>query len=142
MNFLRKASIKKWNQMYSFGKKLQNTSSEFKGNKENTMEKNMWTGLILTSSLILSFSILSKLNNKIKVETISIQELKKKKDIISINIVDDNVVLAKVNDYEYYKTNIPEWKYFEKNMNTNVPIYFEKSTQWEKYIAPLISLGI
>ena len=139
MNFLRKAS---WKKMYSFGKKLQNTSSEFKGNKENTMEKNMWTGLILTSSLILSFSILSKLNNKIKVETISIQELKKKKDIISINIVDDNVVLAKVNDYEYYKTNIPEWKYFEKNMNTNVPIYFEKSTQWEKYIAPLISLGI
>ena len=27
-------------------------------------------------------------------------------------------------------------------MKTNVPIYFEKSTQWEKYIAPLISLGI
>ena len=41
---------------------------------------------------------MNKLNNKIKVETISIQELKKKKDIISINIVDDNVVLAKVND--------------------------------------------
>jgi ATP-dependent metalloprotease FtsH len=144
MNFLRKTSIKKWNQIYSFGKKLQNTSSKFenKGNKENTMEKNMWTGFILTSSLVLSFSILNKLNNKIKVETISIQELKKKKDIISINIVDDNVVLAKVNDYEYYKTNIPEWKYFEKNMNTNVPIYFEKNTPWEKYVGPLISLGI
>ena len=139
MNFLRKTS---WKKMYSFGKKMQSTSSEFKGNKENTMEKNMWRGFLLTSSLILSFSIFNKFNNKIKVETISIQELKKKKDYISINIVDDNVVLAKVNDYEYYKTNIPEWKYFEKNMKTNVPIYFEKSTQWEKYIAPLISLGI
>ena len=130
--------------MYSFGKKMQSTSSEFKskGNKENTMEKNMWRGFLLTSSLILSFSILNKFNNKIKVETISMQELKKKKDYMSINIVDDNMVLAKINDYEYYKTNIPEWKYFEKNMKTNVPIYFEKSTQWEKYIAPLISLGI
>ena len=47
MNFLRKTS---WKKMYSFGKKMQSTSSEFKGNKENTMEKNMWRGCLLYTS--------------------------------------------------------------------------------------------
>lgn len=136
---------KKINNIFTFSKKSVKKDAPVinnKGNKENTMDKGMMGVFVITSGILLTYSLLQRLNNKVHIENISIQELKKKNDYNRIDIIDDNVVLAKKNDTEYYRVNIPEWKYFEKNVDTDVPIYFEKGIHWEKYIGPLISLGI
>lgn len=145
-HYIRMAGTQnKMNNIFAFGKKSVKTDAPVinnKGNKENTMDKGMMGVFAITSGILLTYSLLQKLNNKVHIENISIQELKEKNDYSRVDIIDDNVVLAKKNDTEYYRVNIPEWKYFEKNIDTTVPIYFEKGVHWEKYIGPLISLGI
>ena len=83
-------------------------------------------------------------NNKVKIEDTSIHELKEKKDNFEkITIVNDKTaIIKKKTKEEYYRVNIPSVDYFEKKIETDVPIIFESSVGWTTFLGPVLSLGI
>ena len=83
-------------------------------------------------------------NNKVKIEDTSIHELKEKKDNFEkITIVNDKTaIIKKKTKEEYYRVNIPSVDYFEKKIETDVPIIFESTVGWTTFLGPVLSLGI
>ena len=76
----------------------------------------------------------------------------KKKNLEVIKVIDEEIILAKVeNENKYYQVKIPNWDYADKNLQTNVPVYLKNCSmenllthysldllvlfyfQWEKY---------
>lgn len=109
---------------------------------KNDFRLPIFLGTSLVSSYFL-YKIVDNNNNKFK--KISIKELNQleNKDFENVKIIDDKIAILKQKELDkYYHVTIPNSKYFEKNFKTDVPIYFENSTNWQSIIAPLISLGI
>ena len=129
------------NRLYPNFKKF---SRNFSTKNQKIPNNNLPINSILLGSTIFSvFLLYSNSNNKIKLENISLNELKKKDDIEKINIIDNNVVIIKRSfDNGYYRISIPNSEYFDKHFQTDKPIYFDQSVNWLSIIPPLISLGI
>ena len=129
------------NRIYpNFKKFSRNFSTKNKKIPNNNLPIN---SILLGSTIFSVFLLYSNSNNKIKLENISLNELKEKDDIEKINIIDNNVVIIKRSfDNGYYRIMIPNSEYFDKHFKTDKPIYFDQSVNWLSIIPPLISLGI
>ena len=129
------------NRIYPNFKKI---SRNFSTKNKKIPNNNLPINSILLGSTIFSvFLLFNNSNNKIKLENISLNELKEKDDIEKINIIDNNVVIIKRSfDNGYYRIMIPNSEYFDKHFQTDKPIYFDQSVNWLSIIPPLISLGI
>ncbi len=129
------------NRIYpNFKKFSRNFSTKNKKIPNNNLPIN---SILLGSTIFSVFLLLNNSNNKIKLENISLNELKEKDDIEKINIIDNNVVIIKRSfDNGYYRITIPNSEYFDKHFQTDKPIYFDQSVNWLSIIPPLISLGI
>ena len=129
------------NRIYPNFKKF---SRDFSTKNKKIPNNNFPINSILLGSTIFSvFLLYNNSNNKIKLENISLNELKEKDDIEKINIIDNNVVIIKRSfDNGYYRISIPNSEYFDKHFQTDKPIYFDQSVNWLSIIPPLISLGI
>lgn len=103
--------------------------------KKSSKSKNMLMTLLLLISFLQGYYIMK--NNDI-IEHISLQEFKGKTDYNKINIIDNRIVIAEKDNNEYYKIIIPNWEYFDSNIDTTVPIYFDKSFDWSAYIGGFI----
>jgi ATP-dependent metalloprotease FtsH len=123
---------------------FKNFSRNFSTKNKKIPNNNLPINSILLGSTIFSvFLLFNNSNNKIKLENISLNELKEKDDIEKINIIDNNVVIIKRSfDNGYYRISIPNSEYFDKHFQTDKPIYFDQSVNWLSIIPPLISLGI
>ena len=129
------------NRIYpNFKKFSRNFSTKNKKIPNNNLPIN---SILLGSTIFSVFLLFNNSNNKIKLENISLNELKEKDDIEKINIIDNNVVIIKRSfDNGYYRITIPNSEYFDKHFQTDKPIYFDQSVNWLSIIPPLISLGI
>ena len=129
------------NRIYpNFKKFSRNFSTKNKKIPNNNLPIN---SILLGSTIFSVFLLYNNSNNKIKLENISLNELKEKDDIEKINIIDNNVVIIKRSfDNGYYRISIPNSEYFDKHFQTDKPIYFDQSVNWLSIIPPLISLGI
>ena len=129
------------NRIYpNFKKFSRNFSTKNKKIPNNNLPIN---SILLGSTIFSVFLLFNNSNNKIKLENISLNELKEKDDIEKINIIDNNVVIIKRSfDNGYYRIMIPNSEYFDKHFQTDKPIYFDQSVNWLSIIPPLISLGI
>ena len=129
------------NRIYpNFKKFSRNFSTKNKKIPNNNLPIN---SILLGSTIFSVFLLYNNSNNKIKLENISLNELKEKDDIEKINIIDNNVVIIKRSfDNGYYRIMIPNSEYFDKHFQTDKPIYFDQSVNWLSIIPPLISLGI
>jgi len=129
------------NRIYpNFKKFSRNFSTKNKKIPNNNLPIN---SILLGSTIFSVFLLYNNSNNKIKLENISLNELKEKDDIEKINIIDNNVVIIKRSfDNGYYRITIPNSEYFDKHFQTDKPIYFDQSVNWLSIIPPLISLGI
>ena len=112
-----------------------------KKNNNDTFNYTLNSFLLATSTFGL-YKFFS--NNKVKIEDTSIHELKEKKDNFEkITIVNDKTaIIKKKTKEEYYRVNIPSVDYFEKKIETDVPIIFESSVGWTTFLGPVLSLGI
>ena len=129
------------NRIYpNFKKFSRNFSTKNKKIPNNNLPIN---SILLGSTIFSVFLLFNNSNNKIKLENISLNELKEKDDIEKINIIDNKVVIIKRSfDNGYYRISIPNSEYFDKHFQTDKPIYFDQSVNWLSIIPPLISLGI
>ena len=129
------------NRIYpNFKKFSRNFSTKNKKIPNNNLPIN---SILLGSTIFSVFLLYNNSNNKIKLENISLNELKEKDDIEKINIIDNKVVIIKRSfDNGYYRISIPNSEYFDKHFQTDKPIYFDQSVNWLSIIPPLISLGI
>ena len=113
--------------------------------KEKNTDKMRVSGIILASSIISSY-VLYKNLNQIDVENISIREFKENKKIENyekITVLDEkNIYIKEKDKNKFLKVNVPNIEYFEKYVDTDLPIYFETSTKWASFLGPMISLGI
>ena len=110
-----------------------------KKNNNDTFNYTLNSFLLATSTFGL-YKFFS--NNKVKIEDTSIHELKEKKDNFEkITIVNDKTaIIKKKTKEEYYRVNIPSVDYFEKKIETDVPIIFESSVVGY-ILGPVLSLA-
>ena len=111
---------------------------------ENLSQKTPIGHILLGTSIFTgSYLIYSGIKSQKKYENISIKELKEKDNFERVNIYDGNIAIVKqLNEDKFYKVNIPNGEYFEKNIKTDAPIYYENNINLASFIGPLISLGI
>ena len=126
-------------------KKSRNFSTKNIQTKEKETDKVKVSGIIFVSSIISSY-ILYKNVNQLDIENISIKDFSDTKNINDyekITVVDEKNVFIKERDKnKFLRVNVPNIEYFEKHVDTDLPIYFETSTKWASFIGPMISLGI
>jgi ATP-dependent metalloprotease FtsH len=125
--------------------KLNNISKKENNNKKEYNNNNMnffWTTLFFSTTIYSSYYLYKTSANTRSFEKISIHDLKKKNNLELIKVIDEEVILAKVeNENKYYQVKIPNWDYADKNLQADVPVYFEKSIRWENLFTSLLSLG-
>jgi len=112
-------------------------------------KKLLFQGIFAGTSLLSTYIIFKGLNNKANVDKVSMKDFKeiyKSKEISDISnfekvtIIDNSIALIKEkNKEQYYRINIPNGEYFEKNIYMNTPIYYENSIQWGSFLGPMIS---
>tara|TARA_Y100000591_G_scaffold225479_1_gene196599 strand:+ start:5414 stop:7276 length:1863 start_codon:yes stop_codon:yes gene_type:complete len=116
--------------------------SESNKKNKNDLFNHTINSILLATSTFGLYKFFS--NNKVKIEDTSIHELKEKKDTFEkITVINDKtVIIKKKMKEEYYKVNIPSIDYFEKKIETDIPIVFETSVNWTTFLGPIFSLGI
>ena len=122
--------------------KLNNISKKENNNKKEYNNNNMnffWTTLFFSTTIYSSYYLYKTSANTRSFEKISIHDLKKKNNLELIKVIDEEVILAKVeNENKYYQVKIPNWDYADKNLQADVPVYFEKSIRWENLLTSLL----
>ena len=108
-----------------------------------TNNKKTVSSIYLGTSLVTTY-YLFKLNNRTKIENISMYELKtKQEEIKKVTIFDNNIALLERKEpNNYYKINIPNGEYFEKKFDNDIPVLYEETFKWSTYLGPMLSLGI
>ena len=101
------------------------------------------SGVYLGTSLVTTY-YLFKLNNRAKIENISMHELKtKQENVKKATIFDNSIALLERNEpNSYYRINIPNGEYFEKKFDNDIPVLYEETFKWSTYLGPMLSLGI
>lgn len=75
------------------------------------------------------------------VELSNIDELKQYKNLKTISIIDDQYALIRTENNSILRLTIPNYEYFEKNIKTEIPIGFRKSTDWSAIASSFLSFG-
>ena len=115
-------------------------------------KKLLFQGIFAGTSILSSYVLLKGLNNRANIKKLSMKDFKeihKSKEISDmdnfekVTIIDNSVAIIKEkNKEQYYRINIPNGEYFEKNIEMDIPIYYEESIKWESFLGPMLSLGI
>ena len=129
--FNKKPSL---NNVRLFSSKTENKTDT---NQFDFLFKSIFFGTSITSTYLLYQNFTNKY-----IETLSIKELSKLVDQFeNVKIINDNLVLIKRKDNnKFYRTYVPNGEYFEKHVTTEVPITFQKNTEWSSLIGPMVSL--
>lgn len=75
------------------------------------------------------------------VEISNIKELEKYKNFKNIQIIDNEYAMIQTEDDRVLRMQIPNYEYFEKNVDTETPVGFRKSIDWGGIFSNLLSIG-
>lgn len=118
----------------NFLKSFRRKSTVFSRNHPYVSKNLLLFGITCFSSIVL-------IQSTPMVKDVSMNELKQYKNFKKIQIVDDKIAIIQASDNSILRVNIPDYKFFEKNIKTDSPVYFKQSTDWGSIFSTCVSIG-
>jgi ATP-dependent metalloprotease FtsH len=118
----------------NFLKSFRRKSTVFTRNHPYFSKNLLFFGITCFSSIVL-------IQSTPMVKDVSMNELKQYKNFKKIQIVDDKIAIIQASDDSILRVNIPDYKFFEKNIKTDSPVYFKQSTDWGSIFSTCVSIG-
>lgn len=119
-------------------KMIHNAFKSFRRKSQLILKKNpsliLFFGFTCLSTYVISQA-------KPIVEISNVKELEKYKNFKNIQIVDNEYAMIQTENDTLLRMQIPNYEYFEKNVNTETPVGFKKSTDWGGILSNLLSIG-